>query len=62
MGASLLGAIKDVLGDAATDEIMGAWGDAYSLLADVLIAREKTIYEEHAAFPGGWTDWRDFYC
>ena len=60
VGASLLGAIKDVLGDAATDEIMGAWGDAYSFLADVLIAREKTIYEEHAAAPGGWTDWRDF--
>ena len=60
VGASLLGAIKDVLGDAATDEIMAAWGDAYSLLADVLIAREKTIYEEHAAAPGGWTDWREF--
>ena len=37
-----------------------AWGEAYALLADVLIAREKTIYEEHAAAPGGWTDWRDF--
>ena len=60
VGASLLGAIKDVLGDAATDEIMAAWGDAYALLADVLIAREKTIYEEHAAAPGGWTDWREF--
>lgn len=42
VGASPLGAIKDVLDDAATDEIMGAWGEAYSLLADVLIAREKT--------------------
>jgi nitric oxide dioxygenase len=60
VGASLLGAIKDVLGDAATDEIMAAWGDAYALLADVLIAREKAIYEEHAAAPGGWTDWREF--
>jgi nitric oxide dioxygenase len=60
VGASLLGAIKDVLGDAATDEIMTAWGEAYSLLADVLIAREKTIYQEHAEAPGGWTDWREF--
>jgi nitric oxide dioxygenase len=60
VGASLLGAIKDVLGDAATDEIMATWGDAYALLADVLIAREKAIYEEHAAAPGGWTDWREF--
>src|SRR3954471_14501557 len=57
---SLLGAIKDVLGDAATDEILAAWGDAYWLLADVLIAREKTIYGELASGEGGWTGWRDF--
>ncbi len=57
---ALLGAIKDVLGDAATDEILAAWGEAYWLLADVLIARERTIYRELAAAPGGWNDWRDF--
>ena len=57
---SLLGAIKDVLGEAATDEILTAWGEAYWLLADVLIAREKNIYHELAAGQGGWNGWRDF--
>lgn len=57
---ALLGAIKDVLGDAATPEILDAWGEAYWFLADVLIGREKQIYGEHAAAPGGWTGWRDF--
>lgn len=57
---SLLGAIKDVLGDAATPEVLSAWGEAYWFLADILIGREATIYGEHAAAPGGWTGWRDF--
>lgn len=57
---SLLGAIKDVLGDAATDEILAAWGEAYWLLADVLIARESSIYRELASAEGGWSGWREF--
>jgi nitric oxide dioxygenase len=60
VGESLLGAIKDVLGEAATDEILTAWGEAYWLLADVLMAREKSIYRELAAGEGGWNGWRDF--
>ena len=46
VGESLLGAIKDVLVDAATPEILDAWGEAYAFLADVLIAREKELYAE----------------
>ena len=57
---ALRGAIKDVLGDAATDEVLTAWGAGYWFLADVLIAREKTIYGELASAPGGWNDWREF--
>jgi nitric oxide dioxygenase len=57
---ALLGAIKDVLGDAATEDIVTAWGEAYWLLADVLIAREASIYRGLAAAPGEWTGWRDF--
>jgi nitric oxide dioxygenase len=41
---SLLAAIKDVLGDAATDEVIEAWGEAYWFLANVLIEREKKLY------------------
>ena len=42
---ALLPAIKDVLGDAATDEILAAWGEAYWFLADILIAQEAELYE-----------------
>ena len=41
VGLSMLKAIKDVLGDAATDEVLEAWKEAYFYLADILIAREK---------------------
>ncbi|SDE04785.1 NO-inducible flavohemoprotein [Belnapia rosea] len=57
---ALLGAIQDVLGEAATPEILAAWGEAYWFLADLLIGRETQIYEEHARAPGGWKGWRDF--
>lgn len=57
---ALLAAIKDVLGEAATPEILAAWGEAYWFLADILIGRESQIYAEHAAAPGGWVGWRDF--
>ena len=57
---ALLGAIEDVLADAATEEILAAWGEAYWYLADVLIARERLIYQGLAAAPGGWNGWRDF--
>lgn len=49
IGACLLQAIKDVLGSAATPEVMTAWGEAYNFLADVLIKREKEIYREEDA-------------
>ena len=60
VGDALLGAIGDILGDAATAEICAAWGEAYWFLAELLIGREATIYRDHAAKPGGWNDWRDF--
>lgn len=60
VGKALLGAISDVLGDAATPEILDAWGQAYGLLAEILIGREKTLYQAHADAPGGWVGWRDF--
>ncbi len=57
---ALLGAIKAVLGDAATDEILAAWGEAYWFLADILIGREKRIYDDQRAATGGWNGWRAF--
>lgn len=57
---ALLGALQDVMGDAATPEILAAWGEAYWFLAEVLMGRETQIYAENAATDGGWNGWRDF--
>lgn len=43
---ALLPAIRDILGEAATDDILAAWGEAYWFLADILINREAEIYKE----------------
>ena len=41
VAAALLPAIRDVLGaEVATDEVLAAWGEAYWMLADILIAAE----------------------
>lgn len=60
VGEALLGAIRTVLGAAASDEIMAAWAEAYWFLADVLIAREDRLYTEQRETKGGWNGWRDF--
>jgi nitric oxide dioxygenase len=60
VGTYLLGAIKDVLGDAATPEILNAWGAAYGQLAEVMIGREQTLYTETASQPGGWRGFKPF--
>lgn len=60
VGEALLGAIERVLGDAATEEILTAWGEAYWFLADVLIARERALYREAEGAEGGWSGWREF--
>jgi hemoglobin-like flavoprotein len=46
---ALLPAIRDVIGESATDEVLAAWGEAYWFLADILIGKEAALYEEIAA-------------
>ncbi|WP_156289958.1 NO-inducible flavohemoprotein [Oceanobacillus salinisoli] len=60
VGENLLFAIKDVLGDAATDDIINAWANAYEVIADVFISVERDMYEEVQNLPGGWVGYRDF--
>jgi hemoglobin-like flavoprotein len=49
VAAALLPAIRDVLGeDIATDAVLAAWGEAYWMLADILIAAEQDAYREAA--------------
>ena len=44
IGKNLLEAIKEVLGDAATEEVINAWGEAYEVIAKVFIDIEKEMY------------------
>lgn len=52
----LIGAIGEVLGDAATPEIVDAWTAAYGVLASVFIGREAQLYKVDE----NWTGWRKF--
>ena len=46
VGHHLLGAIKEVLGDAANDDIINAWTEAYDEIASVFIQIEHGMYEQ----------------
>lgn len=59
VGGCLLGAIKTVLKDAATPEIMDAWAEGYWFLADLLIAAEEDARAANKAQPGGWSGFRE---
>jgi nitric oxide dioxygenase len=60
VGENLLASIREVLGEAATDEIINAWAEAYGFLANILIGRERQIYEENARRTGGWEGFKSF--
>lgn len=61
VGEYLLKAIKGVLGDGATDEVIAAWGEAYGVIAQVFIDVEKEMYDAAEQQPNGWKDFKEFY-
>jgi nitric oxide dioxygenase len=58
VGQHLLGAIQEVLGDAASPALLSAWDEAYSELATALITTEKDLYAEAGTAPGQLHDMR----
>lgn len=60
VGEYLLKAIKEVLGEAATDDIINAWAEAYGAIAQVFIDTEAQMYKEASEQPGGWLDFKEF--
>jgi nitric oxide dioxygenase len=48
---ALLPAIRDVLGETASDQVLAAWGEAYWFLAEILRTREAAISRQHAGAP-----------
>jgi len=61
VGASLLKAIREVLGaQIATDAVIEAWSAAYGQLAGILSGAETGMYAAQQAAPGGWNGARRF--
>ena len=52
VGRHLLGAIQEVLGEAAVPPLMAAWDEAYTALADALTAAERGMYAQARITPG----------
>src|SRR5690606_28373152 len=60
VGEYLLKAIKEVLGDAATDDIINAWAEAYGVIADAFIGVEQGMYDKMESQENGWKFFKDF--
>jgi nitric oxide dioxygenase len=60
VGQFLMQAIRGTLGDAATPEILDAWGAAYEQLAAVMQQREASIYQAEADAANGWRGFMPF--
>ncbi|MGO1245548.1 MAG: NO-inducible flavohemoprotein [Sphingobacterium sp.] len=60
VGRHLIASIGEVLGDAATPELIDAWTTAYGQLADLMSGHEKGLYQLQVEKEGGWTGWRPF--
>jgi nitric oxide dioxygenase len=61
VGENLLKAIKEVLGDAATDDILNAWEEAYGVIAQVFIGVEEEMYKEAENKQSGYRDFKEFF-
>ncbi|QJD95442.1 NO-inducible flavohemoprotein [Mucilaginibacter robiniae] len=60
VGKHLLASISEVLGEAASAELIDAWAAAYNQLAKIMIGVEADLYSGSVAKEGGWSSWRPF--
>ncbi|WP_124553294.1 globin domain-containing protein [Methylophilus methylotrophus] len=58
VGRHLLGAIAEVLGEAATPPLIAAWDEAYWLLAGEFIAAEARLYQSTGYAADQWIETR----
>jgi len=61
VGRHLIASIQEVLGAAATPDILDAWTAAYQQLATLMSGHETKLYQQKATQQGGWTGWRPFF-
>ena len=60
VGENLLHSISEVLDVPMDADLIAAWKEAYTQLAELLIGVEKAKYAALAENNGGWTGWRQF--
>lgn len=60
VGENLLLAIKKVLGEGATNDVMEAWEEAYNDLAKIFISREEVLYNTRENSPGGYKGMKEY--
>lgn len=60
VGTHLIASIREVLQEAATDEVLEAWSLAYAQLAGIMTGYEQEMYARKKNTEGGWTGWRSF--
>lgn len=60
VGKHLLASISEVLGSAASPELLEAWSVAYHQLAQIMSNAEAALYSETVMKEGGWSGWRPF--
>lgn len=60
VGENLLHSISEVLNVDMNSELIAAWKEAYTQLAQLMISVEKQKYENLAQAEGGWAGWRSF--
>ena len=60
VGNHLINSIIEVLGAAATPELIEAWTCAYNELAQIMISIEADMYQKNSLKKGGWKGWRSF--
>ncbi len=54
IGHHLIETLREMAPNDFTDEVADAWIEAYGLLADILIGRERDLYQASADQQGGW--------
>lgn len=59
VGENLLASIREVLGEAATDDIINAWAEAYGVLADIFARREGEVFQQQEE-KYGWQGFKTF--
>lgn len=59
VGNNLILTIKEILGEAATDDVIDAWTAAYGQLVDIFVGHEKGLYEKQSQ-RFGWQGFKAF--